>query len=240
MIPGRPGDAYDPVVSERWTATDLPELDGRTAVVTGANSGIGLVTARELARVGAHVVLAVRDLDRGRAAAGTITGSTEVRRLDLADLASVRDFAAAWDRRRRHPDQQRGGDGDPEAPQRGRVRDAVRHQPPRTLRPHQPVVAAHHRPRGHGVLRCPPDGSHRPRRSELGATAVPGVGGVRSVQAGQPVVHVGASAATHRGRLDGAGPGRSPWLRRHQPAVPHRQSDQLDDDGCRQPDGRPE
>ena len=84
-------------MSDRWTAADLPDLGGRTAVVTGANSGIGLVTARELARVGAHVVLAVRDVERGHAAAGTITGSTEVRRLDLADLASVRDFAEEWD-----------------------------------------------------------------------------------------------------------------------------------------------
>jgi NAD(P)-dependent dehydrogenase (short-subunit alcohol dehydrogenase family) len=84
-------------VSERWTAADLPDLAGRTVIVTGANSGIGLVTARELARVGAHVVLAVRDEERGRTAAEGITGSTEVRRLDLADLGSVRAFAGAWD-----------------------------------------------------------------------------------------------------------------------------------------------
>jgi NAD(P)-dependent dehydrogenase (short-subunit alcohol dehydrogenase family) len=81
----------------KWTAQDLPALDGRTFVITGANSGIGLVTARAAARAGARVVLAVRDVARGRAAAATIEGDTEVRRLDLADLASVRAFADAWD-----------------------------------------------------------------------------------------------------------------------------------------------
>ena len=84
------------LVTSRWTATDLPDLHGSTVVVTGANSGLGLVTARELARVRAHVVLAVRDEKRGRTAAATISGSCEVRRLDLADLASVRAFAAGW------------------------------------------------------------------------------------------------------------------------------------------------
>ena len=84
-------------MSDRWTAAELPDLGGRTVVITGANSGIGLVTARELARVGAHVVLAVRDQERGRTAAASITGSTEVRHLDLADLASVRAFAHEWD-----------------------------------------------------------------------------------------------------------------------------------------------
>jgi NAD(P)-dependent dehydrogenase (short-subunit alcohol dehydrogenase family) len=79
-----------------WTAQQLPDLTGRTVVVTGANSGLGLVTARETARAGARVVLAVRDTARGEAAASTISGNTEVRRLDLADLASVRDFAEAW------------------------------------------------------------------------------------------------------------------------------------------------
>ncbi|NAZ81213.1 SDR family NAD(P)-dependent oxidoreductase [Kineococcus sp. R8] len=76
--------------------TSLPDLSGRTAVVTGANSGIGRVTARELARAGAHVVLAVRDPARGRAATHDFPGSSEVRRLDLADLSSVREFAEGW------------------------------------------------------------------------------------------------------------------------------------------------
>ncbi|MFF9155652.1 oxidoreductase [Streptomyces sp. NPDC014846] len=81
-----------------WNATHLPDLSGRTAVITGANSGIGLTAAQALARAGAHVVLAVRDLGRGGAAAAKVDGSTEVRRLDLADLDSVREFAAGWDR----------------------------------------------------------------------------------------------------------------------------------------------
>jgi NAD(P)-dependent dehydrogenase (short-subunit alcohol dehydrogenase family) len=81
----------------RWTAADLPRQDGRTVVVTGANSGIGLVAARELARAGARVVLAVRDAAKGEHAAATIPGEREVRSLDLADLASVRAFASAWE-----------------------------------------------------------------------------------------------------------------------------------------------
>lgn len=80
----------------RWTTADLPDLSGRTAVVTGASGGLGLVTATELARAGARVVLAVRDPVRGRAAARGMTGRTEVRPLDLASLASVRAFAAGW------------------------------------------------------------------------------------------------------------------------------------------------
>src|SRR3954467_10824832 len=85
------------MTSSKWTADDLPDLSGRTFVVTGANSGIGLVAARALGEAGAHVVLAVRDLSRGRDAAASIEGSTDVRRLDLADLASVHAFADAWD-----------------------------------------------------------------------------------------------------------------------------------------------
>ncbi len=84
------------MAKQTWDATSLPDLAGRTAVVTGANSGIGLRAADALARVGAHVVFAVRDPERGRAAAATVNGSTEVRRLDLADLSSVREFADAW------------------------------------------------------------------------------------------------------------------------------------------------
>ena len=80
-----------------WTAADLPDQTGRTIVVTGANSGIGLVAARELARAGAHVVLAVRDTTKGEKAARDVPGSREVRELDLADLGSVHAFADAWD-----------------------------------------------------------------------------------------------------------------------------------------------
>ena len=79
-----------------WSTTDLPDLSGRTAIVTGANSGIGRAAAQALAGAGARVVLAVRDTAKGAAAAAGIPGA-EVRPLDLADLASVRAFAAGWD-----------------------------------------------------------------------------------------------------------------------------------------------
>lgn len=86
-----------PTMSAKWTAKDLPDQTGRTVVVTGATSGLGLVTARELARGGARVVLAVRDTARGEEVArGFGGGTTEVRELDLASLASVRAFADAW------------------------------------------------------------------------------------------------------------------------------------------------
>jgi NAD(P)-dependent dehydrogenase (short-subunit alcohol dehydrogenase family) len=80
-----------------WTAADLPSFSGRTVIVTGANSGLGEVTARELARVGARVIVAVRDIAKGEAAAAGMTGEVEVRALDLADLSAVRGFAAGVD-----------------------------------------------------------------------------------------------------------------------------------------------
>ena len=72
-----------------WTAADIPDQHGRVAVVTGANSGLGLATARELARAGAGVVLAVRDVEKGQRAAAEVGERADVWQLDLADLQSV-------------------------------------------------------------------------------------------------------------------------------------------------------
>ncbi|MEO5711136.1 MAG: oxidoreductase [Nocardioidaceae bacterium] len=87
--------------AHNWSPADLPSLVGTTAVVTGANSGIGWHTAAELARHGADVTLAVRNLAKGEAAATRIregaTGAVRVARLDLGSLDSVREFADAWD-----------------------------------------------------------------------------------------------------------------------------------------------
>ncbi|MUM15617.1 SDR family NAD(P)-dependent oxidoreductase [Mycobacterium sp. CBMA271] len=81
-----------------WTAAELPSFEGRTVIITGANSGLGLETARELARVGAHVIMAVRNTEKGNAAKASIKGSTELRQVDVANLASVRAFADSVDR----------------------------------------------------------------------------------------------------------------------------------------------
>ncbi|MEV0845932.1 oxidoreductase [Streptomyces sp. NPDC049954] len=88
-----------------WSASDIPDQGGRTAVVTGANSGIGYVAARELARHGAHVVLACRDEGRGGDATARLLAEVpgahaEFSRLDLGDLSSVREFAARHAERR--------------------------------------------------------------------------------------------------------------------------------------------
>ncbi|NQX04878.1 SDR family NAD(P)-dependent oxidoreductase [Rathayibacter sp. VKM Ac-2856] len=78
-----------------WSAADIPDQTGRTFVVTGANSGLGEATARALAQHGARVVLACRTVEKGERAAERMGGDVVVRRLDLADLSSVREFAEA-------------------------------------------------------------------------------------------------------------------------------------------------
>lgn len=80
-----------------FSVADIPDMAGKTVIVTGASSGIGLATAHALAGAGARVVFAVRNTEKGRAAAAATVGVTEVRELDLASLASVRAFAAGWD-----------------------------------------------------------------------------------------------------------------------------------------------
>ena len=93
-------------MSAKWTSDDVPGQHGRLAVVTGANTGLGFETARVLAARGAAVVLAVRDTEKGKAAAARIAGAAPgatvmVQHLDLASLESIR--AAAGELRAKHP-----------------------------------------------------------------------------------------------------------------------------------------
>lgn len=93
----------------RWTASDIPDLTGRQAVVTGANSGLGFQTALALAQHGAALVLACRDQNRGAQALRQLqtllpAAKLELAPLDLADLSSVRQFAEAYGAKHRRLD----------------------------------------------------------------------------------------------------------------------------------------
>jgi NAD(P)-dependent dehydrogenase (short-subunit alcohol dehydrogenase family) len=86
-------------MSDKWTASDMPDQSGKLAIVTGANSGLGRITALELARHGAEVVVASRNVQKGEEAAAEIAAvasgpSPRVSELDLGSLESVRAFAA--------------------------------------------------------------------------------------------------------------------------------------------------
>ena len=195
-----------------WTAQDVPDQRGRTAVVTGANSGLGYVTARELARHGARVVLACRSEARGAEAGDRIVAEVpgaEVafRRLDLGDLASVREFAAGFGRAYERLDllvNNAGVMALPAGPHRRRVRDPVRRQPPRALRPDRPAVPADRRhprrPRRHRLQHGPRARQHRPRRPQRRPAALPQVDRLRALQDGQPPLHAraGPTAVAHR------------------------------------------
>jgi NAD(P)-dependent dehydrogenase (short-subunit alcohol dehydrogenase family) len=83
--------------TSKWTPEDLPNLDNRTVVITGATSGIGRAAAIHLARAGAQVVMGVRNTQRGEDVAREMEGRGEVRPLDLTDLDTVRAFANTWE-----------------------------------------------------------------------------------------------------------------------------------------------
>lgn len=89
--------------NNNWNVGHMPNLEGTTAIVTGANSGIGLETSIQLAHKGAHVVMACRNADKGRTAVNDVlarseAASVELAHLDLADLSSVRDFTTEFSR----------------------------------------------------------------------------------------------------------------------------------------------
>ncbi|PRY10785.1 SDR family NAD(P)-dependent oxidoreductase [Kineococcus rhizosphaerae] len=88
-------------MTQQWNQQHVPDQTGRVAIVTGANTGLGFSTAQALAARGARVVLAVRDVAKGRAAAGRMGGDVQVTELDLTSLASVR--SAAAELRENHP-----------------------------------------------------------------------------------------------------------------------------------------
>ncbi|KRQ28002.1 short-chain dehydrogenase [Mycobacteroides chelonae] len=88
----------DACVTAHWSTADIPDQTGRVAIITGANTGLGLETARALAAAGAQVVLAVRDLDKGAAAVEEIgkttpAGNLALQRLDLSSLSDIRSAA---------------------------------------------------------------------------------------------------------------------------------------------------
>jgi NAD(P)-dependent dehydrogenase (short-subunit alcohol dehydrogenase family) len=130
----------------KWTAEQIPDQSGRVAVVSGANSGLGLITARELARKGARTVLASRNLAKAEEAkrailVGAPKAQVDVAELDLAGLDSVRAFAG-WLRSEHQGIDLLVNNAGVIAPPRRRtarwLRASVRHQPPRSLRAHRP------------------------------------------------------------------------------------------------------
>jgi len=84
-------------VTTQWSVGRLGNLSGKRIIVTGATNGVGFATARSLARAGAHVILAVRNLELGAQRAAEMGGDTSVLKLDLADQSSVREFPTLFD-----------------------------------------------------------------------------------------------------------------------------------------------
>ena len=224
--------------TQKWTAADLPDQTGRTFVITGANSGIGLSAAKALAGRGANVVLAVRNTAKGEQAAAQIGGTTEVRQLDLADLASVRAFANDLDQ-----------DVDVLINNAGVMNIPLA----RTADGFELQIGTNHL--GHFALTnlllprigervvVVASGAHRYGKINLddlnSERALPAPPRLRADQARQPAVRVRAAAATDRGRLAGEGRRRPPRLGRDEPPDALRQRDRERADGGRQPLLRP-
>ena len=208
----------------------VPDQTGRLAVVTGANSGTGREAAERLAAAGARVVLAVRTVAKGDAARDEIlaawpTARVEVRRVDLADLASIREFADGLLADGTPVDMLLNNAGVMAAPRRFTTADGFELQfGSNFLGPFAltlrllPLLLAAPAPRvatmSSLAARSGPDPVRRPA---VGA-ALPRVGRVRAVEAGRPDVRPAAGRRRRRARLGAAQRRRAPGLHPHEPA----------------------
>ena len=213
----------------KWTAADIPDQTGRTIVITGANSGLGLRSAEALAAKGARVLLACRNADQG--GDGARVGEGEGHRPGargaharppVARLgAGVRRGARRRARVARRPHEQRRDHGGPEGHHRGRLREPARHQPPRPLRAHRPAAAdpagGGRAARRHRVVQRPQLRAHGLRRPLLRASPLLPLARLRAVEAGQPPLHQRAPAPGRRAQDRAHRGGRPPRLRRDQP-----------------------
>ncbi len=237
-----------------WTPAEVPDLDGRTIVVTGANSGIGLEATREFVENGAHVVMACRSIERGERAAAEVDGrgSTEVLELDLASLDSVRAFAETFEAAHKELHvlvTQRRGDVRPVRLHRGELRAAVRRESPRALRAdgavaRPPRVDVGRPAGGDGLQRLPPsqrphgvrDGP-QPADLRQGRRLLRQQTGERAVRPGTPAPVAGGRPRREKRRL-------SPGVGGDEPAVPRPKRGGLPAEATRhasrQPRVRPE
>ena len=196
-------------MSRKWTSADVPDQSGRAAIVTGANSGLGYDTAAVLADKGAHVVLAVRNLDKGNEAVDRIKAASPnavvaLQQLDLSSLDNVR--TAADELRTAHPriDLLINNAGVMYVPTRETTKDGFEMQFGTNHLGHfaltglllDNILLGRRVARRHGQQRRPPHPGQDPfRRPAAWTRKYNRDRGVRPVQAGQPDVHLRTAAA---------------------------------------------
>ena len=213
----------------KWTALDIPDLTGRTILITGANSGLGLRSAEALSAKGAKVLMACRNEQKAAVALDSVKAAAsgaepEVVKLDLSDLSSVRDTAAELNERLDSIDVLMNNAGIMAVPM-ARTADGFESQMGTNHLGHfaltgllLPTVLAASSPAGRQrVIDRSPHGAHGCRRPQLRAPAVHPMGRVRPDQARQPPVLRGAATSGTRGRHVARGRLGPPRLRRHQP-----------------------